>query len=60
MGIPFRPYILISLPLNAIYVFGFAVSGGAILSGSIAHALAGLGLILLIFCTTKLLRQRLA
>jgi uncharacterized membrane protein YdjX (TVP38/TMEM64 family) len=60
MGIPFRPYILISLPLNAIYVIGFVVSGGAILSGSIAHALAGLGLILLIFCTTKLLRQRLA
>jgi len=60
MGIPFLPYILISLPLNAIYVIGFVVSGGAILSGRLAHALAGLGLILLIFCATKLLRQRVA
>jgi uncharacterized membrane protein YdjX (TVP38/TMEM64 family) len=58
MGIPFRPYILISLPLNAIYVIGFVVSGGAILSGSIAHALAGLGLILLVTLLLRYLRSR--
>jgi uncharacterized membrane protein YdjX (TVP38/TMEM64 family) len=58
MGIPFRPYILISLLLNAIYVIGFVVSGGAILSGSIAHALAGLGLILLVTLVLRYLRSR--
>ena len=58
MGIPFLPYILISLPLNAIFVIGFVVSGGAILSGSIAHALAGLGLILLVTLLLRYLRSR--
>lgn len=58
MGIPFRPYILISLPLNAIFVIGFVVSGGAILSGSIAHALAGLGLIFAVVFSIKWLRVR--
>lgn len=60
MGIPFRPYILISLPLNGIFVIGFVVSGGAILSGSIAHALAGLGLILLLAFTSQTLGKILA
>jgi len=58
MGIPFLPYILISLPLNAIFVIGFVVSGGAILSGSIAHALVGLGLILLVTLLLRYLRSR--
>jgi uncharacterized membrane protein YdjX (TVP38/TMEM64 family) len=60
MGVPFRPYILISLPLNAIYVIGFVVSGGAILSGSLAHALAGIGLILAVVFSIKWLRVRFA
>jgi uncharacterized membrane protein YdjX (TVP38/TMEM64 family) len=58
MGIPFRPYILISLPLNAIYVIGFVVSGGAILSGNLTQALAGLGLILAVTLVLRYLRSR--
>lgn len=58
MVIPFRPYILISLPLNAIYVIGFVVSGGALLSGNLTQALASIGLILLISFGCKALNVK--
>ena len=58
MGIPFRPYILMSIPLSGIYMIGFVVSGGAILSGNIAQALAGMGLILLVTLLLRFIRSR--
>ncbi|HBE22683.1 MAG TPA: hypothetical protein DDW21_04430 [Verrucomicrobiales bacterium] len=58
MGIPFLPYILMSIPLSGIYMIGFVVSGGAILSGNIAQALAGMGLILLVTLLLRFIRSR--
>jgi uncharacterized membrane protein YdjX (TVP38/TMEM64 family) len=60
IGVPFLPYILISVPLNAIWVIGFVLTGGAIFEGNVGMIAAGLAILIAAAIGLKLLRSKLA
>jgi uncharacterized membrane protein YdjX (TVP38/TMEM64 family) len=41
-AVPYLKYILISIPLNAIYVVGFILTGGAVFKGNFGLAITGI------------------
>jgi len=57
MSVPFLPYILISVPLNGIFVVGFVLTGGAIFEGNIGLAITGIGIIALATLVIHLVRK---
>ena len=60
IGVPFLTYILISIPLNGIFVVGFVLTGGAIFEGNLGMIAAGLAILAAAAIGLRLLRNKLA
>jgi len=58
MGLKFKPYLLISIPITSIYSIGCIVTGGAIPQGKIGLILAGLFLIVVLMFMTGMRLKR--
>jgi len=58
LAVPFLPYILISVPLNGIYVVGFVLTSGAIFEGHLGKAFFGLAVLVAAILVLRLLRAR--
>jgi len=59
LGVPFLTYILISIPLNGIFVVGFVLTGGAIFEGNIGMIAAGFAILAAAGLGLKLLRGKM-
>jgi hypothetical protein len=57
---PFVPYLLISIPINGLFVTGFVLTGGAIFEGSLGAAIAGLSILIAASFAVKIVRRRMA
>jgi uncharacterized membrane protein YdjX (TVP38/TMEM64 family) len=60
LAVPFVPYLLISVPINGLFVTGFVLTGGAIFEGSLGAAIAGISLLIAASIALKMIRRRLA
>ena len=58
LAVPFLPYILISVPINAVFVIGFVLTGGAIFEGRAGLALTGTAVLVAAILVLRLLRSR--
>jgi len=58
MGLKFKSYLLVSIPITSIYTIGFVVTGGAIFQGKIELILAGLFLIVILIFMTRIRLKR--
>lgn len=59
LAVPFVPYLLISIPINGLFVTGFVLTGGAIFEGSLAAAIVGLSILIAAALTIKIIRGRI-
>ncbi len=60
LAVPFVPYLLISVPINGLFVTGFVLTGGAIFEGSLGAAIAGVSILIAASIAVKMIRSRLA
>jgi uncharacterized membrane protein YdjX (TVP38/TMEM64 family) len=60
LAVPFVPYLLISVPINGLFVTGFVLTGGAIFEGSLGAAIAGVSILIAASIAVKMIRRRLA
>lgn len=59
LAVPYLPYILISVPINGIFVVGFVLTGGAIFDGQLGLALTGAAVLVTAFLLVRILRSRM-
>ena len=59
LAVPFAAYLLISIPLNAVFVVGFVLTGGSIFEGKAGTAIAGVSVLIAAVLIIHLLRSRL-
>ncbi len=57
-AVPYSRYILISSPINSIYVIGFILTGGAIFKGSLGLALIGILILAVAAVIVHFIRNR--
>ena len=60
LAVPFVPYLLISVPINGLFVTGCVLTGGAIFEGSLGAAIVGVSLLIAASITVKMIHSRLA
>ncbi len=60
LAVPFVPYLLISVPINGLFVTGFVLTGGAIFEGSLGAAIVGVSILIAASIAVKMIRRRLA
>ena len=58
LAVPFLPYILISVPLNGIFVIGFVLTSGAIFEGRVGAAITGIAVLVAAILLVRMLRAR--
>jgi len=58
LAVPFLPYILISVPINGVFVVGFVLTGGAIFEGRVGLAISGVAVLVAAIVLVHLLRAR--
>ena len=58
MGLRFKTYLLVSLPVQSLYTIGFIVTGGAIFEGKAGLALTGVLLLVVVILVSRMLRSR--
>ncbi|MGB0415816.1 MAG: TVP38/TMEM64 family protein [Coraliomargarita sp.] len=58
LGLPFKTYLLVSIPVNSLYTIGFIVTGGAIFEGQVGLALTGALLLVVVILATRMIRSR--
>lgn len=58
LAVPFRPYILISVPINAAFVIGFVLTSGAVFEGRTGMAITGAAVLVAAILLVRLLRGR--
>lgn len=58
LAVPFLPYILISVPINGVFVIGFVLTGGAIFEGHLGKAFFGVAVLVAAILVLRLLRSR--
>ena len=58
MGLKFKPYLLVSIPITSLYATGFIVTGGAIFQGSVGLVLSGILLIAVLILLTRIILSR--
>ncbi|ADE54126.1 TVP38/TMEM64 family protein [Coraliomargarita akajimensis] len=58
LDIPFRTYLLVSIPPQAMYTCGFIITGGAIFEGNLGLAITGVLLLIVVILATRMLRKR--
>ena len=59
LAVPFVPYLLISVPINGLFVTGLVLTGGAIFEGSLGAAIVGLSILIAAALTIKIIRGRI-
>jgi uncharacterized membrane protein YdjX (TVP38/TMEM64 family) len=60
LGIPFRRYLLVSIPITSIFVIGFVLTGGAIFQGHTGTLVLGASLLIAATIGLHLLRAKIA
>ena len=60
LAVPFVPYLLISIPINGLFVTGFVLTGGAIFEGQIGVLILGISILIAAAIALKMIRRRLA
>jgi len=58
VGMRLKPYLIVSIPIGALWTIGFIVTGGALFEGRIGLAIAGVLLLVVLLIITKMLRGR--
>ncbi|MCX6875089.1 MAG: hypothetical protein NTW21_14955 [Verrucomicrobia bacterium] len=58
LAVPFLPYLLISVPINGIFVVGIVLTGGAIFEGRVGVAITGIAILVAAVLGVRLLRAR--
>lgn len=58
VGMRLKPYIIVSLPITALWSIGFIVTGGAIFEGRLGLAISGVLLLIVLVLATRMLRER--
>ena len=59
LAVPFLSYLLISIPINGLFVAGFVLTGGAIFDGSLGAAIVGLSILIVASIAVKMIRRRM-
>ena len=59
LGVPLRPYLMISVPLNALWVVGFVITGGAVFQGRAGIAITGVCILVAGTLLIRLIRSRM-
>ena len=57
IGVPYLTYLLISIPLNAIFVVGFVLTGGAIFQGNLGMIATGIAVLVAAAVALRMLRR---
>lgn len=58
MGMRFKPYLIVSLPIQSLYTIALIVTGGALFEGKTGIALTGALLLVVIILVTRMLSNR--
>jgi uncharacterized membrane protein YdjX (TVP38/TMEM64 family) len=58
VAVPFLPYIVISVPINGVFVVGFVLTSGAVFEGRFGMAITGIAVLVAAFVLVRLLRAR--
>lgn len=58
VGMRLKPYLIVSLPISALWTVGFIVTGGAIFEGRIGLAIAGVLLLIVLIILTQMLQRK--
>lgn len=58
IGLKLKIYLLVSIPITALWTVGFVTTGGAIHKGSIGLTITGILLIVILVLVTRMLRQK--
>jgi uncharacterized membrane protein YdjX (TVP38/TMEM64 family) len=58
MGMRFRSYLLVSLPIQSLYTIALILTGGALFEGNTGIAITGVLLLIVIVLATRMLRNR--
>lgn len=58
LGVPFPTYLLVSLPINSLFVVAFVATSGSIFEGNTGIALTGAMLLIVLILITRMLRSR--
>lgn len=60
LAVPFLSYLLISIPINGLFVAGFVLTGGAIFEGSLGAAIVGVSILIVASIAVKMIHRRIA
>lgn len=60
MGMRFLPYLIVSVPITALYTSAFVITGGAIFEGHAGLAISGILLLIVLILGTKVIAARRA
>jgi uncharacterized membrane protein YdjX (TVP38/TMEM64 family) len=58
LGMRLRPYLLVSIPITALWTTGFIITGGALFEGRAGLALAGALLLVALLLATRMLQRK--
>jgi len=58
IGMRLKPYLMVSIPISALWTIGFIVTGGAIFEGRAGLAITGILLLVVLVIVTKMLRKK--
>lgn len=58
LGMRLKPYLIVSIPITALWTIGFIVTSGAIFEGRAGLAISGVLLLVVMVIMTKMLRER--
>lgn len=58
VGMRLKQYLIVSIPITALWTIGFIVTGGAIFKGQVGLAITGVLLLVAMVLLTKMLRQK--
>ena len=59
LAVPFLSYLLISIPINGLFVTGFILTSGAIFEGSLGAAIVGVSILIVASIAVKMVRRRM-
>ncbi|MGJ8638157.1 MAG: TVP38/TMEM64 family protein [Opitutaceae bacterium] len=60
IGLKLKPYLIVSIPITALWTIGFVTTGGALFKGSAGLAITGVLILIILIMATRILRNRTA
>lgn len=58
VGMRLKPYLIVSIPITALWTVGFIVTGGALFEGRVGLAIVGILLLIVLVLLTKMLQRK--